>query len=378
VTNTEHLDTKSSRGIRRLRDPRPLWPPQPLIDLAAGRDPEHFELTEDLLAIAADHRMTGLLWSWARTNAPDTELKSQLAVRDLQTQAHLLRVWTLLESTVLRLRAADIDVASIKGPITESRWFERAGERPCSDVDLWLSPYQLDRAGDALRLLQPDHPWCQFFGELALAGEVQTVTLKVDGIEIDLHLDLLKTGLPMLHSKEVWDSTQRFELPGGTEVRVLDPASALFHLLVHLNKDRFQRLLGYADIARIADQEVDWSRLGQLAKIEGLQVSVALSLETVDADLMRPQNAEATRTSGIRASMWRTIWRRNIRLLGSAGRTRLRHRQLWIALMARRPLGDRAKALNCELFPPRAVLDAATEHHRPTGPQWIRRILRRN
>ena len=58
-----------------------------------------------------------------------------------------MRVRSLLGKCVLQLGQAGIDVASIKGPITESRWYDREGERPCSDVDLWLSPHQFDRAG---------------------------------------------------------------------------------------------------------------------------------------------------------------------------------------------------------------------------------------
>lgn len=336
--------------------PRPPWPPPPLIDLAAGADPGHFELTPELVATAADHRMSGLLWSWAREHAPDSEMRSLIAFRDLGIQAHLSRVWSLLESCILRLGEAGIGVASIKGPITESRWYSRPGERPSSDVDLWLSPHQIDRAGDALTILQPDHPWTPFFGELASFGQVETVTLRVEGIEVDLHLDLLKTGLPTIQANEIWEGCQSFELPGGTIVPVLDSAAALLHFLIHLNKDRFQRLLSYADIVRIIDSGVHWERLIALAEGEGLVTSVSCSLEAVRSDLGTERPLGVPIASGLRSRLWRLIWPRRVRLRGIEGRRNFRHRQLLIAALANRSAGEVGRAYSLKFVPPEPVL----------------------
>jgi len=338
---------------------RPPWPPQPLIDLAAGRDPGHIELTPELLEAAFEHRMGGLLWSYAKARVPCDDLTRRLAAHDLRAQAHLMRLRSLLGWCVVELSQAGIDVASFKGPITESRWYDRTGERPCSDVDLWLSPHQLDRAGDALEVLQPDHPWVAFFGDLALAGAVQTVTLKVEGIEVDLHLDLLKTGLPTVGQDEIWERTEWFELGDGTSVRVLDPATALFHFLVHLNKDRFQRLLGYADAARIIDGGVDWRVFDALARSEGLERCAAQSYAVVVSDLRRPDLAVGLVPHGVCAAAWSVLWRRHIRLWGTEGRRRFRWRQLSIVLLAEhRSLRVRSSALLRELFPPTEVLEA--------------------
>ena len=340
-------------------EPRPPWPPQPLIDLAAGRDPGAIELTPELLDIAIEHRMGGLLWSYVKDRVPCDDVTRRLAAHDLRAQAHLVRVRSLLGRCVRQLRREGIEVASIKGPITESRWYHRAGERPCSDVDLWLSPHQLDRAGDALEILQPDHPWVTFFGDLARSGEVQAVTLRVDGIEVDLHLDLLKTGLPTVGQQQIWERTELFELADGTSVRVLDATTALFHFLVHLNKDRFQRLLGYADAARIIEGGVDWRLFGVLARVEGLERCATRSCAVILSDLQRPDIAGGPVRGGVRAAVWSLLWRRHIRLWGYAGRRRFRWRQLSIVLLAEhRSLRVRSSALLRELFPPTVVLEA--------------------
>lgn len=332
---------------------RPPWPPALLIDLAADREPQSQDLTREIVDIALDHRMGGLLWSWAQSRPVDEALKGRLALADLRVQAHMVRVWSLLESSVGRLVEAGIEVASLKGPTAEARWYARPGERPSSDVDLWLSPYQVDRAGDALRLLQPDHPWEPFFDELAAQGRVQTVTLDVGGVEVDLHLDLLKTGLTTRQSTLYWDACEWWDLSGGMRVRVLDPTTSLLLFLVHLNKDRFQRLLGYADVVRVVNSGADLDRLRVYATREGLGASVGASLGAVSTDLGM---AWLDMPPGSRT--WRAVWRRSIRLRGSEGRRRFRRRALGIVALSDRGVGERSAALWQSVVPPAQVRSA--------------------
>jgi hypothetical protein len=335
---------------------RPPWPAPILIDLAAGRDPTDTAVTPDVVAMALDHRMGGLLLTWAQDRPLDPTLRARLALHDLRVQAHVARVQSLLEDCVSRLAESGIDVASLKGPPAESRWYLRRGERPTSDVDLWLCPTQLDRAGDAVRLLQPDHPWVGFVGDLAQAGSLQNVTLRVGAIEVDLHFDLLKTGVATRQSTRIWRATEPFELPGGTVVRVLDETAALLHLLVHLNKDRFQRLLGYADVVRVMRRDVDWPRLLRLAEAEGLAVPVMCSLEAVTSDLRVPWPEGLPPAAGPRRVAWDALWGRRVRLWGSEGRRRFRHRQLALVPMSSRGAQETWRALSHAAVPPAQVL----------------------
>jgi hypothetical protein len=308
-----------------------------LIDLAAGRQPAHGHLDAEVVALAREHRMAGLLWSWAGRSAGDSPAKSQLALYDLYTRAHLKRVWNVLEASVERLDAVGIEVASVKGVIAESRWYRRPGERPCSDVDLLLSPYQLSHAADAVAALQPDHPWLPHLNAMATSDQVQSVTLQVEGLEVDLHFDLLKLGMPSRQAHHLWESTQHHLLPHGGTVRVLDDTATLFHLLVHLNKDRFQRLLGYADVARVVSaQQVHWPELVRLANRDGIEVPVLRTLEVVLDYLALPWPDGVARPRGARSLVWSFLWRPGIRLRGREGRLRYRRRQDWIGLLARR------------------------------------------
>jgi hypothetical protein len=342
---------------RSERAPRSKGLPRLLIDLAAGRDPPNVAIDARVVTLANEHRLTGLLWTWARTHLSDTQLKTELAQNDLYVQAHLARVSAVLEKSVARLAEVGIEVATIKGVTTEARWYRRRGERPCSDVDLLLSPRQLDRVAEAVHLLEPDHPWVSSVAPLAAAGRIQTVTTHVDGLEVDLHLDLLKLGIPTRQSSEVWNLTSPYVLSGGGGVRVLDDTTALVHLLVHLNKDRFQRLLAYADIARvIAGGGVDWKRAERFARGEGITVSTFRTLEVVLDELLLPWPDQIERPSGARVCVWNVIWRPGIRLRGTEGRLRFRRRQAWIALLAR---GRALEALRWwfrEMWPPAPIV----------------------
>jgi hypothetical protein len=334
-----------------------------LIDLAAGRAPMPTTVDLPLVQVASDHRMTGLLWSWAQSRPLDAEVKSWLAKRDLRSQAHLQRVWRVLGSTVARLDSVGIEVATVKGVTAEARWYQRRGERPCSDVDLLISPHQRDRVAEAVRLLQPDHPWAPFVGDMATSHHLEAVTLQVDGLEVDLHLDLLKLGVPTRQASAFWERTATFELSGRAEVRVLDDTTALLHLLVHLNKDRFQRLLGYADVARILRTgAVDWERFEHQIRAEGLEVPVLSTLAVVIDELGLTPPPISPRPAGPRAQIWSILWRPDVRLRGSEGRLRHRQRQNWLPLLARGRGREALGAWLRILLPPAPAVDARYAH----------------
>ena len=362
------------RPKRRRPQGSSIQPSQLLLDLAAGRPPRKVEVDAALLMSAAQHRMTGLLWTWAREHLSDEDLRARLVMQDLVKQAHLGRVWRVLESSVALLDTAGIETATMKGVTAEARWYGRRGERPCSDVDLWLAPDQLDRAAETLAILQPEHPWVAHLDGLVASRRVQAVTLRVDGIQVDLHTDLLKLGIPTRGASALWERTTPYPLPDGGHVRVLDDTAALMHFLVHLNKDRFQRLLGFADIARIvASDRVDWHLLQRDAAREGIEVAVWRTLETVLDELELPWPTEVARPRGPRALAWDVLWPRTIRLRGSEGRMRYRMRQNWIALLARGRAREAAWWWLRELWPSVAAVEV---HYADIRGPYLWKLLR--
>jgi hypothetical protein len=334
--------------------------PSALIDLAAGRPPRDPRVDDRLTDLAVDHRLTGLVWNWLRDHrAVEPALQASIAMRDLAVQAHHARVWAALETSVERLHDAGIDVLAVKGVTAESRWYGRTGERPCADVDLLLPPHELPRATEAVAALQPEHPWLPELDRMVIGGRVQGVTLEADGVDVDLHFDLLKVGVPMRGAHDLWVRSRRFRLPSGREVRVLDDTGALFHLLIHLNKDRFHRLLGYADIARLlVEGNVDLELLERDARREGLEVPAACTLQTVLDELELPQPPGWTRPRGWRVAVWDRLWPRRVHLLGGTeGEIRHRMRHNWIAVLARGRTAEACWSWLRSMWPPAATVE---------------------
>lgn len=348
-----------------------MHPPAPLIELAAEREPGAIVVDDELVAAAADHRMMGILHSHLQAhNAGQLEM----AMYDLRVQAHQRRIHLLLDRCLDAAQALEIDVAVLKGVPIERRFYTRAGERPSSDVDLWLPPDDPHAIHALVHLLQPDHPWLDGLARMVARRQIQSVTLQVDRLEVDLHFDPLKLGIWARQADAAWQSCRTVELDDGKSIRTLDDDWTLLLLLVHLSKDRFQRLLGYADVVRVMrGSDASWQRVLDLADGEGIADLATWACAAVEQDLqvaLRPRDA-AGQHSGPRSWVWRWLWRPSIRLRGSEGRRRFRFRQDLLPLLAK---GRQVQTLRWwlgELFPPSVAV--AAEYPDELGP-YLRRL----
>lgn len=258
------------------------YPHSALIEIAAMRPPPpSVDDPEHLLATALDHRMQGLLWSAVMRGEIELPLETehQLAVLDLRTQAHHRKLWDTLEEVVARLAEIGVEVAAFKGVTAEARWYRRTGERPSWDIDLWLSPHQLDRIDEVVDLLYPEHPLSGRVRGYEAGGFVQSVDLEMGGVQIDLHFDPIKIGIPVRELPLLWETTE--EISG---VRVMSEAGSLLVAGMHLLKDRFAQL-GPAEefvrlVARAPTQEVS-----RIASSEGLDRWLAWVAATISQDL---------------------------------------------------------------------------------------------
>jgi Uncharacterised nucleotidyltransferase len=342
----------------RPRGRGPVGPHPALIEVAAGRRLPAVTDPGPLLRSAFAHGMAGLLLSevervrppWRRT------ARAALTARQAAVQAWHERLWTGLAAVAATLDDLGVEVAVAKGVVAEARWYTRMGERPSSDLDLLLSPAQLGRLDDVVAAIEPAHPLCGKVRRLAERGLLQSIDLECDGVPIDLHWDILKLGIPSRNRQAIWDRTVPFSSPDGRVLRVLDPECAFVHLLVHLNKDRFRRLLGFADVARIhALEDLDRAAVRRLARTDGIETSVGASWDVVVRTLGLPAGDDLT-TGGVRSLVWRIAWRPSVRLRAAESTVRYRHRQWLIAVLSR---GRAVEALRCwtrETFPPADLL----------------------
>jgi Uncharacterised nucleotidyltransferase len=329
-----------------------------LIEVAAGRGLANVTDPKALLRSAFAHGMAGLLLSEIERAAPPWRrlVLPVLAARQASVRAWHERLWAALASVTAVLDDAGVAVAVAKGVAAEARWYTRMGERPSNDLDLLLCPAQLDRIDDVVAAIEPTHPLCGQVRRLAERGLLQSIDLEFDGVPVDLHWDILKLGIPSRSRQAVWDRTVAVKLPDGRPVRALDAESSLVHFLVHLNKDRFRRLLGFVDVARIqAREDLDLDAVERLVDADGIEASVSASWDVVAGTLGVP-SGNPLRATPVRSLVWHIAWRPSVRLRAAESTIRFRHRQWLIAVLGH---GRTVEALRCwirETFPPADLL----------------------
>jgi len=296
---------------------------------------------------------------------------TQLVAADLATAARHRQIWEVLAAAVVALDGIGVRCAAIKGVANEFRWYTRLGERPCTDIDLVVAPECVDRLDEVLALLAPDHPAPAAAAGLARRRKLQHVHFVHSGVTVDLHLDLLKLGMWMRRSDWWTSATSAISAPDGTPIPVVGPELALMVALTHLNKDRFARLGGYAEVARIArDPTLDWDRLAAFVASEGLEVPVWASLAEVDTRL--ELGLEVPTVRGWRLAAWRRLWPVSRCLAGDEGLATGRQRQMFLPLLARGRGRDAAAELARRLVPPRELI--ALHDGSFAGDAYLRRI----
>jgi Uncharacterised nucleotidyltransferase len=331
-----------------------------LLDLAAGRPVRPIDDPDGLLTSARAHRMAGLLLTRLQSGDPTFAGVDQEVVigEGVVVKAHTRRLWKALADVAARLGSVGVSFAVLKGITAEVRWYDRLGERQCSDLDLLLAPDDVARVEAVVDALHPRYRLRNQLGMRVEQGLQQGVTLRVDGVSVDLHLDALKLGIPARATRMIWDRTVPFPLTDGREVRILDAEAQLFHFLMHLCKDGFPFLLGYVDVVRIVEREqLDWAAIKSMASADGLDATAALTLDAVFDTLSLP--SPRPKLASYRGSTtWRLLYPRALRLRGEQTALHRPGRLLLLPLTMR---GRRREVMRwlCErLFPRRSSVAA--------------------
>lgn len=329
-----------------------------LLDLAKGRRPDASADPSGLVESALDHRMGGLLWEAVRAGqvlVPPAAAQ-QLARVHLWTQGHHRKLWRAAEVITARLAAIDAGVVLFKGVTAERRWYGREGARPCNDLDALLHPVDVARIHDIIDALAPEHPLDPAVVDLLRTGVLPSLDLRVAGIDLDLHRDPLKIEIPTRCRPVYWERSEPMVTDAGHTVRVFDTETSLVQLLLHLNKDRFSRLIGFVDVARILQGRVDWPVVAELLAAEGMTQAGVAALERVTDTLDLPA-APLARPGGWRAAAWDRLWPDAAKLGGRGGLVTLQHRQLWLPWLAEGRVHEALWWwLRRRAFPPRPLL----------------------
>jgi hypothetical protein len=336
----------------------PVGPHPALIEVAAGRGLPSVIDPLPLVRSALAHGMAGLLLTEVEQSGQPLRglIRTLLTARQAKVQAWHERLWRTLTRVAAVFDDLAVEVAIAKGVAAESRWYSRTGERPCNDIDLLLSPAHVACIDEVVAAIEPSHPLCGKTRRLAERGLLQSIDLEYEGVPIDLHWDILKLGIPSRNVDAIWDRTVPFALRDGRSIRALDPTSSYVHFLVHLNKDRFRRLLGFVDVARVyASDQVDHADVDRLIRADGIETSISASWEVVIRTLDL-QARNRIKGQPVKSLVWQVAWRPSVRLRAAESTVRFRHRQWLIAALSR---GRGVEAARCwlrGLFPPDELL----------------------
>lgn len=330
-----------------------------LLALAAGREAPPVGDEPAFLRSVSEHRMTGAALAAHERGVLQLseDAARTLGMWHLAEQRDHLRFWRTAGEVEARMAPLGARVAVIKGIATEARWYDELGQRACTDLDLLLAPGALGEAAAVVAAIDPGRDVPARLDDVVQRQLLQHIDLHVGDVQVDLHFDPLKVGLPTRRLHEVWDTTRVLDMPQGS-IRVLSPEVELVLLLLHLNKDSFAYLGPFLDIRRMLERApLDWENVRAVVAAEGLDVPVWKSLAAVAGVL--GIDHEAPRATGPRAWSWDRLWGPHARLAGDEGRARAPAAQRFLALHATGRTGDTVREVRRQVMPPRPLLEVA-------------------
>ena len=314
---------------------------------------------EAFVRSAFEHRLGGLLWTAIEAGEIEqlpTTLHQRAAIADLRVAAHHHALWDGLVRLEDELRSIGVTPVSLKGVTSEARWYDRIGERPCSDIDIWLRPDDHTRLDAVLDMFQLASDVKKMILRLVDRRQLQHVDVLWGGVSVDLHFDPMKLGIWTRSADEILERCVFLDGVKGCRSTVLSAEDALVLFLLHLNKDRFAYLGAAGDVKRVMErEELDWDTIHRLVSAEGLDVPVYQSLAAVAAVLGMDIPSMA-RVTGLRGELWTRLWPEKSRFRGHEGRMAHPRRQVLIPGLARHRGADAFKEWRRQLLPSKELL----------------------
>lgn len=250
---------------------------------------EPFPLHRDVLAIAGNHRVQGLVW--AALEAGVVTASDELREQALDAHVQALRGCLLAESwAVEALQALDragIEARALKGLAIAHLDHDDPSERIFGDADLLIRRADHEATLDALIAagFARHHPAVRGWWERRYGKAV--VLVPEGGGELDLHLAIAGGyfGLRIDHDA-LWASPgEAFDLAGQRAV-ALDRQGRLLHACCHAVLGGASGLRVRRDVAQlILVRGADWRAVASSAARDGADAVVAAAIRTTWDDL---------------------------------------------------------------------------------------------
>ncbi len=257
-----------------------------LADAAAGME---LRLTEEVIMLASQHRVQGLLWSAVDDGLIVGDDQQMLAARTAYDDAlmHCQTAVATAAQALEVLRGAEVDVRVLKGVATSRLDYADPADRMFGDADLLV---RRDGYGAALAALTNagflrEQPavrgwWEQRFGKAV-------VFRAPAGGELDLHLAITGGYFgARLDHEELWaTASDPFDV-GGVDARGLDAEGRLLHACAHAVLGGGSGLRTMRDIAQLVlVTGADWRLVIERARRHGCDLVVAGAVRAAWADL---------------------------------------------------------------------------------------------
>jgi hypothetical protein len=108
-------------------------------------------------------------------------------------------------------------------------------------------------------------------------------------VKVEVHFDAMQLGLFDRSEEDFWRLSRTREV-AGVEIRVLSPEHQFLHLALHAHRHCYSRLSWLIELDLIIrkDDAIDWGRLMEVARAEGIGTALRHALATAHAVLGTP------------------------------------------------------------------------------------------
>lgn len=246
------------------------------------------ERWQNLLALAAGHRITPLLWHRLKQKGLDKIVPEAVAAslkeasrRNTMNNLRLSRELHLLLST---LEAENIPVIPLKGIVLANTVYENISLREMNDIDVLVRPEHLERIASSL--IKMGYPPIQ---TLSVNFTMQTkhhlpCFIKKGRAKIEVHWNITHPNKSYsIDPQGLWERAMPVKI-AGCRTMMFSPEDMLLHICLHtsyLHPFNFG-LRPFCDIAEIIDHfgsDLDWGMVVDRACGQGWQRGVYLAMQ---------------------------------------------------------------------------------------------------
>lgn len=224
------------------------------------------------------------------------EVRARLADAPLTNSQNFLRSVQCARQIVGACEEAGITCAILKGVAVAQSAYAHTSQREMIDIDVLVDPARFDEAETLVLGMGFTRicPRADLTGDARASFKVMhnafTFFRKPDGMQIDLHWQLVKNPRLLPDLNQNWQSRLTRQEVGGASLPVLGPVSHALYILAHGAKSGWVRLKWLADADRVI-RRLDFKQMQDLldmARTDQLERLVATTLHLIHEVLGTP------------------------------------------------------------------------------------------